>query len=96
MNSKKLSITIIPDQNPLSIISKDELIEAETYFNPQTSEEDMPIKIEKETNIKYYNLEQIFNTFYSENSLSIAKDKSREERENKGITDNSFVYGEIV
>ena len=56
----------------------------------------MPIKIEKETNIKYYNLEKIFNTFYSENSLSIAKDKSREERENKGITDNSFVYGEIV
>ena len=96
MNSKKLSITIIPDQNPLSIISKDELIEAETYFNPQTSEEDMRIKIEKETNIKYYNLEKIFNTFYSENSLSIAKDKSREERENKGITDNSFVYGEIV
>ena len=96
MNSKKLSIKIIPDQNPLSIISKDELIEAETYFNPQTSEEDMPIKIEKETNIKYYNLEKIFNTFYSENSLSIAKDKSREERENKGITDNSFVYGEIV
>ena len=56
----------------------------------------MPIKIEKETNIKYYNLEQIFNTFYSENSLSIAKDKSREERENKKINDNSFVYGEIV
>ena len=96
MNSKNLSITIIPEQNPLSVISKDELIEAETYFNPQTSEEDMPIKIEKETNIKYYNLEKIFNTFYSENSLSIAKDKSREERENKGITDNSFVYGEIV
>jgi len=96
MNSKKLSIKIIPDQNPLSIISKDELIEAETYFNPQTSEEDMPIKIEKETNIKYYNLEKIFNTFYSENSLSIAKDKSREERENKKINDNSFVYGEIV
>ena len=96
MNSKKLSIKIIPDQNPLSIISKDELIEAETYFNPQTSEEDMPIKIEKETNIKYYNLEKIFNTFYSENSLSIAKDKSREEREKKGIKDSSFVYGEIV
>jgi hypothetical protein len=96
MNSKKLSITIIPDQNPLSIISKEILKEGESYLNPQSSEEDMPIKIEKETNIKYYNLEQIFNTFYSENSLSIAKDKSREERENKKINDNSFVYGEIV
>ena len=56
----------------------------------------MPIKIEIKDQIKYYKLEKIFNSFYSEESLSIAKDKSREEREKKGIKDSSFVYGEIV
>ena len=45
---------------------------------------------------KFFNLQVIFNSFYPENSLSIAKDKSKEEREKKGIKDNSFVYGEIV
>ena len=56
----------------------------------------MPIKIEKRDSLRYYKLEKIFNSFFKEDSLSTAKDKSREEREKKGIKDSSFVYGEIV
>ena len=56
----------------------------------------MPIAISPELNKKYYNIESIYNTFYTKNSISIAKEKSKEERENKRINDDSFVYGEIV
>ena len=88
MNPKNISININ--------LTKEEIKEAEKYFLPKSNEEDMPIKIEIKDQIKYYKLEKIFNSFYTEDSLSIAKDKSREEREKKGIKDSSFVYGEIV
>ena len=68
----------------------------ESYFYPKIMEEEMPIAISPELNKKYYNIESIYNTFYTKNSISIAKEKSKEEREKKGIKDNSFVYGEIV
>ena len=48
------------------------------------------------TNIRYYNLENIFNTFYPIDSLPIAKEVSKEERRYKKIKDPSFTYGEIV
>ena len=48
------------------------------------------------TNIRYYNLENIFNSFYPADSLPIAKNIAREERLNKKIKDQSFTYGEIV
>ena len=56
----------------------------------------MPITISPELNKKYYKIESIYNLFYTKNSISIAKEKSKEERENKRINDDSFVYGEIV
>jgi len=90
------SSTIIKSSSGYSNISPQIIKEAENYFLPRNNEEEIPFPIEIQINVKYYNLEQIFNCFYPENSLSIAKDKSREEREKKGITDKLFIYGEVV
>ncbi len=38
----------------------------------------------------------MFNSFFPEDSLSIAKEKSIKERDSKHINDSSFTYGEIV
>ena len=70
--------------------------EGSNYFASREKEEDYPIKINKESSIKCYNLEKIFNYFFPDDSLSIAKSKSLEERDNKHIKDSSFTYGEIV
>ena len=70
--------------------------EGANYFANQNAEEESPIIIDPETSIKYYNLEKIFNSFFPEDSLSIAKDKSIKERDSKHINDSSFTYGEIV
>ena len=70
--------------------------EAKTYFNSITPEEEYPVILDINTNIRYYNLEHVFNTFYPVDSLNIAKNVSREERLNKKIKDPSFTYGEIV
>lgn len=66
------------------------------YFDTRTEDEDCPLKIEEETNVRYYNLEQIFNSFFSSNSLTVAKEKSKEERDTKRINDSAFTYGEVV
>ena len=52
--------------------------------------------VEEETAKRYYALEEVFNSFFPDNSLSIAKSKSIEERDSKHINDSSFTYGEIV
>jgi hypothetical protein len=70
--------------------------EAENYFASRTEEEECPIVIDQETSIKYYRLEQLFNSFFPSDSLSIAKEKSKEERDSKRINDSTFTYGEIV
>ena len=70
--------------------------DAANYFTNRTEEEESPIVIDPETNIKYFQLEQIFNSFFPNDSLSIAKEKSKEERDSKRINDSSFTYGEIV
>ena len=70
--------------------------DAANYFANLTEEEESPILIDPETNIKYFQLEQIFNSFFPNDSLSIAKEKSKEERDSKRINDSSFTYGEIV
>jgi hypothetical protein len=70
--------------------------QSESYFYPIMIEEEMPIVLSSKLNKKYYNLELIYNSFYPKNSISIAKEKSKEERDNKVINDDSFVYGEIV
>lgn len=69
--------------------------EAKHYFDPR-DQEDSPLTLDESTNIRYYNLEMLFNTFYPSNSLTIAKQKSKEEREQKHLTDPCFTYGEIV
>ena len=78
----------VPNQN---IINE----EAKKYFTIDVKEEN-PIILDKWTNIRYYNLELIFNSFYPLTSLGIAKNASKEERIAKKIKDNSFTYGEIV
>ena len=73
--------------------------EGENYFVNQSKEENKeenPIIVEPESAIRYYNLEKVFNTFFPERSLSIAKEKSTAERDSKHINDSSFTYGEVV
>ena len=70
--------------------------DASNYFASRSEDEENPIMIEPEISIKYFQLEQIFNSFFPNDSLSIAKEKSKEERDSKRINDSSFTYGEIV
>lgn len=70
--------------------------EAENYFSSRTEDEENPIIIDQETSIKYFRLEQLFNSFFPDDSLSIAKEKSKEERDTKRINDSAFTYGETV
>ena len=73
--------------------------EGENYFSNRSKEENKeenPIIVEPESAIRYYNLEKVFNTFFPERSLSIAKEKSTAERDSKHINDSSFTYGEVV
>jgi hypothetical protein len=89
-NKKEDENTINPSQN--NIINDDE---AKKYFTINLKEENPKI-LDKWTNIRYYNLELIFNSFYPLTSLAIAKNTSKEERIARKIKDNSFTYGEIV
>ncbi len=73
--------------------------EGENCFSNQSKEENKeenPIIVEPESAIRYYNLEKVFNSFFPERSLSIAKEKSTAERDSKHINDSSFTYGEVV
>jgi hypothetical protein len=45
---------------------------------------------------RYFNLEKVYDSFFAKDSLSIAKEKSKAERNSKQISDSSFTYGEIV
>ena len=67
-----------------------------SYFESQSKDEDYPLNIAPEISKKYFKLEKLFNSFFPNNYLSIAKEKSKEERDNKKIDDSSFTYGEIV
>jgi hypothetical protein len=67
-----------------------------TYFLSRTEEEENPIIIDEEISTKYFHLEQLFNSFFPNDSLSVAKEKSKEERDSKRINDSTFTYGEIV
>ena len=67
-----------------------------SYFESQSKDEDYPLSINPEISKKYFKLEKLFNSFFPINYLSIAKEKSKEERDNKKIDDSSFTYGEIV
>ena len=71
-------------------------MQPEKYFEPIIPEEDNPITIDEESSKMYQRLESIFNSFYPNNSTQLAKEKSKEERDNKRINDTSFAYGEIV
>ena len=79
------------NSNPNNVINE----EAMKYFTLNLKEEN-PIILDKWTNIRYYNLELIFDTFYPLTSLAIAKNTSKEERIARKIKDKSFTYGEIV
>ena len=70
--------------------------EGSNYFESRSEEEENPIMVEEETAQKYYSLEQVFNSFFPQNSYTIAKSKSVEERDSKHINDSSFTYGEVV
>jgi hypothetical protein len=66
------------------------------YFEKISKDEDSPFFIESDIAIRYSQLEKIFNSFFPNDYLSIAKEKSKQERDAKNINDISFSYGEIV
>ena len=66
------------------------------YFASQSKDEDYPIYLEPQISKRYFQLETIFNSFFPSEYFSLAKEKSKEERDNKNINDSSFTYGEIV
>ena len=86
------TITSNPNPNSNSNVINEEAMK---YFTIDIKEEN-PIILDKWTNIRYYNLQLIFDSFYPLTSLSIAKNASKEERIAKKIKDTSFTYGEIV
>ena len=65
------------------------------YFTP-LNEETTPFTPNTSINSRCYSLEQIYNDFFPQNSLSKAKEASKNERVKKQINDSSFIYGEIV
>ena len=66
------------------------------YFARRSEDEECPIMIEPEISMRYQQLEQLVNSFFPNDSLSIAKEKCKEERDAKRINDSSFTYGETV
>lgn len=77
----------------MSRMSKDD---GSNYFASQSKDEDYPVNIDTETSKRYFQLEKLFNSFFPSDYLSLAKEKSKEERDSKNINDSSFTYGEIV
>jgi len=67
-----------------------------TYFSAQSKDEDSPLNLNVEVSKRYSKLEKLFNSFFPKDYLSLAKEKSKEERDSKHINDSSFTYGEIV
>jgi len=43
------------------------------YFDRRTNEEDMPVRPSEETQRKYEEIEALFDDFFEENSLTLAK-----------------------
>ena len=70
--------------------------DGKNYFASRSKDEDYPFIIDSDISLKYSQLEKIFNSFFPQDYLSIAKEKSRQERDSKKINDSSFTYGEIV
>ena len=66
------------------------------YFSPKSKEETMLIKLSEYENIKYYNIEKIFNLYYHLDSLLVAKISSMNERNTNDLKDSCYVYGEVV
>ena len=66
------------------------------YFASKSKDEDYPFSINAEVSKRYSQLEKLFNSFFPNDYLSLAKEKSKEERDSKQIIDSSFTYGEIV
>ena len=91
LNKIKTENSAVINENPNKTINED----ANKYFTKDLNEEN-PILLDKLANIRYYNLEIIFDSFYPLTSLAIAKNTSKEERIARKIKDKSFTYGEIV
>lgn len=66
------------------------------YFDKKSLEEDHIIKCSDEVQEQYLKIDHYFQNFFDNQSLQHAKEKSKSERDLKGLTDTSFVYGEVV
>ena len=67
------------------------------YFDKKHIDEDnnqISCTNEKQTN--YEKIDCWYEDFFKFHPLSYVKELSKEERENKGITDHSYVYGEVT
>jgi hypothetical protein len=70
--------------------------EAEKFLEKQHLEEDEPISIEGSLSTHYYKLNSIFESFFPDDSLNLAKYTSKAEREQKSLNDSNYIYGEVV
>jgi hypothetical protein len=66
------------------------------YFDSRVPEEESPVKLSADIQQKYEELDLLFEDFFDENGLHVAKQSSKEERDTKKLDDSSYVYGEIV
>jgi hypothetical protein len=66
------------------------------YFDKRVGEEDSPIEVNNEKQYMYERLDGFFEQIFDENSLNVAKQSSKEERDKKTLNESSYVYGEIV
>ena len=66
------------------------------YFDKQIPEEDSEFTIPDELHSKHEALDKIFDSYFDYESISNAKQSSKEERDNKNLDDSSYVYGEVV
>ena len=68
----------------------------ENFLDKQHLEEDEPITIDPTIASHYYNLNSVFESFFPDDSLNLAKYTSKAEREQKSLNDSNYIYGEVV
>ena len=87
----------IPEKNEKPDSIEEEHIPMQSnYFDRRVDEEDEPVVVDEENQIKCEVLDDMFEDFFEDDFLCIAKQNSKLERDTKKLNDSSFVYGEIV
>lgn len=71
--------------------------EKKRYFDKIDKDEESLIEVDDDTQLRYQQIEKIYNEVIPDQLIEDAKDKSRSERDRLGIKDDdSYVYGEMT